>query len=114
MAVIQDGEQLFGIETKEITLAGGGQYVVESFSLTSPSNRVDLDNGDGEALGSTIVPQRQEASITIQVGDQTTSPVIGDTASYAGKTIVISGIDRTENQADYRRFTLSGYVKINV
>lgn len=113
MAVIQDGSQKFGIKTGEINITGAGTYVVESFSLSSPSNRVDLDNGDGEALGSTIIPQRQEASLTVQVGEETDVPAIGDSASYAGVTILISGVDLTETQADYRRYSLTGYVKIN-
>ena len=108
MAIIQDGDQKFGINT--ITFDG---MIVESFSLTKPANRVDLDTGDGEPLGSTIVAQRQEASLTVQMGATESPPAIGDDVTYGTYTIVVTGIDLTETQADYRRYSISGYNKIN-
>ncbi len=108
MAVTQDGAQLFGIETSTFS-----SMVVESFSLTTPSNRVDLDNGDGEPLGSTVVPQRQEASLTVQMGDTDSAPAIGATVSYGDLSILVTGVDLTEAQADYRRYSITGYVKTN-
>ena len=106
--IIPDGEELFGI--------GGATFegfIVESYSITTPANRVDLDDGNGEPLGSTIVPQRKEVSLTVQVGDSTTSPSLGGPVTYAGESILITSVDLTETQADYRRYSLSGYVKIN-
>jgi len=108
MAVTQDGDQLFGINTVAFST-----LIVESFSLTTPANRVDLDNGDGEPLGSTIVPQRQEASLTVQMGDSDSPPVIGTAVTYGSFSIVVTGVDLTETQADYRRYSITGYVKTN-
>jgi hypothetical protein len=108
MAIIQDGEQLFGINTPSFD-----GMIVESFSLSTPANRVDLDDGNGEPLGSTIVPQRQEASLTVQMGASEAPPAIGDFVTYGTYTIVVTGIDLTETQADYRRYSISGYEKIN-
>jgi hypothetical protein len=108
MAIIQDGDQLFGINTPSFD-----GMIVESFSLSTPANRVDLDNGNGEPLGSTIVPQRQEASLTVQMGASEAPPAIGDAVTYGTYTIVVTGIDLTETQADYRRYSISGYEKIN-
>jgi hypothetical protein len=106
--IIPDGDELFGIDGA--TFAG---FIVESYSITTPANRVDLDDGNGEPLGSTIVPQRKEVSLTVQVGDSTTAPTLGGPTTYAGESILITSVDLTETQADYRRYSLSGYVKIN-
>jgi len=108
MAITQDGSQLFGINTAQFE-----GMVVESFSLTTPANRVDLDDGDGEPLGATIVPQRREASLTVQMGAADSPPSLGTTATYGGFSILITGVDLTEAQADYRRYSITGYVKTN-
>ena len=108
MAIKQDGDQLFGIAVPEFD-----SMVVESFSLTTPANRVDLDDGNGEPLGSTVVPQRKEASLTVQMGAGVQPPVIGDEVPYGDVTVMVTGIDVTEAQADYRRYSISGYAKIN-
>jgi len=108
MAIVQDGDQLFGIKT-----ANFDGMVVESFSLTTPANRVDLDDGNGEPLGSTIVPQRQEASLTVQMGAAAAPPTMGEAVVYDLLTVIVTGVDLTETQADYRRYSISGYVEIN-
>ena len=108
MAITQDGDQLFGIATPNFD-----GMVVESFSLTTPANRVDLDDGNGEPLGSTVVPQRQEASLTVQMGAAEAPPTMGEEVVYNAITVVVTGVDLTETQADYRRYSISGYVKIN-
>jgi hypothetical protein len=108
MAVTQDGDQLFGIN-----VASFSSMIVESFSLTTPSNRVDLDDGDGEPLGSTVVPQRQEASLTVQMGSADSPPAIGLEVSYGSFSIMVTGVDLTETQGDYRRYSITGYVKTN-
>ena len=108
MAVTPDGDQLFGITT-----ASFDNMIVESFSLTTPSNRVDLDDGNGEPLGSTIVPQRQEASLTVQMGDAEDPPTIGETVVYGVYSVNVTGVDLTETQADYRRYSITGYIQIN-
>lgn len=108
MAITQDGTELFGINTAQFD-----GMIVESFTLTTPANRVDLDNGDGEPIGSTIVPQRQEASLTVQMGAAEAPPGVGDTVVYGAFSIIVTGVDLNETQADYRRYSISGYVKIN-
>jgi hypothetical protein len=108
MAITSDGNQRFAIETPTFE-----SMVVESYALTSPANRVDLDNGDGEPLGATVIPQRQEVSLTVQVGDSAHSIAVGDTVTYDGNSIIITAVDLTETQADYQRLSISGYVKTN-
>ena len=108
MAIVSDGDQRFAIEN---TTFGG--LIVESYTLTSPANRVDLDNGDGEPLGATVVPQRQEVSLTVQVGSAAPTLAVGDAVTYDGNSIIVTSVDLNETQADYQRLSVSGYVKTN-
>lgn len=108
MAITQDGTQAFGINTSTFD-----SFVVESFSKNFTSNRVDIDNGDGEPLGSVIVPGRTEFSLTVQVGSGNSTPTIGQEVVYANDVIVVTDVSEEESQADYRRLSISGYKKIN-
>jgi len=108
MAIVSDGDQRFAIENPTFE-----SLVVESYTLTSPANRVDLDNGDGEPLGATVVPQRQEVSLTVQVGSSAPSITVGEAVTYDGNNIIVTSVDLTETQADYQRLSISGYVKTN-
>jgi hypothetical protein len=108
MAIVKDGDQRFAIETP--TFDG---LIVESYTLTSPANRVDLDDGNGEPLGATVVPQRQEVSLTVQVGSAAPTIAVGDAVTYDGNNILITSVDLNETQADYQRLSISGYVKTN-
>lgn len=107
MAVTPDGNQKFGIDTPTFS-----SMIVESFSLSTPSNRVDLDDGDGEPVGSTLVPQRKEASLTVQMGSQESPPSIGTKVTYGSHSIYVTGVDLNETQADYRRYSITGFVEI--
>lgn len=109
MAITQDGSQAFGITTP--TIDG---FIVESFSKSFSSNRVDLDDGNGEPLGSVTIPGRVEVSLTVQVGSGNTTPTIGEEVTYNGEDIIITDVSVDESSADYTRLSLSGYLKINV
>lgn len=112
MAIVQDGNQAFGITTTLVTPSDS--FVVESFTSNFTSNRVDLDNGNGEPLGSVTVPGRTEISMTAQFGTATnTRPIVGDELTYGAFTIIITEVNINETQADFVRLDLSGYVKIN-
>lgn len=108
MAISSDGTQAFGLSTP--TISG---FVVESFSRSLTSNRVDLDDGNGEPLGSTTVPGRVEFSATVQVGSGNTTPTIGAVITYDSETYIITEVSIDETQADYQRLSLSGYERIN-
>ena len=111
MAITSDGSQLFGITTATF---GTDSLIVESFSRTNGSNRVDLDDGDGEPLGSTTVPGRVEVSLTLQCGASLSTDIVaGGELTYGSDTIIITEAALAENQADYQRWNVSGYVKIN-
>ncbi len=109
MAITQDGTQAFGLSTESID-----GFIVESFSTNFTSNRVDLDDGNGEPIGSTIVPGRVEFSATVQVGSGNTTPTIGSEITYDSVVYKVQEVSIDESQADYQRLSLSGYKKINV
>jgi len=111
MAITSDGDQLFGISTATF---GSSNLIVESFSRTEGSNRVDLDDGNGEPLGATVVPGRVEVSLTVQVGAASSSDIIaGGVITYNSETIIITEAALAENQADYQRYNISGYISKN-
>jgi hypothetical protein len=122
MAVISDGGQKFGITTTLVRTSTetANTFVVESFTKNFTSNRVDLDNGAGEPLGSVTVGGRTEVSMTAQFGTPTTTattarttPTIGDEITYGSDTIIITDVTENEAQADFVRLDLSGYIKLN-
>jgi len=117
MAISQDGSSKYGILTPTIT-TNSKSFVIESFSETKGSNRVDLNNGNGEPLGAVIVPQREEASFTVQLGTTVTLPTLGDDLGYkpqggATVTYVITDVTVNETQEDFVRVDLSAYRKTN-
>jgi hypothetical protein len=111
MSIIQDGAQAFGISDPTI---GTQAFVVESFSQNNTSNRVDLDDSNGEPLGSTTIPGRVEFSATVQFGPTTnTIPVIGSDITIDSVDYIITDVSVDESQADYQRISLSGYKRLN-
>lgn len=107
MAIKQDGSQAFGIAS-----ATFNNLIVESFSKTFTSNRVDLDDGNGEPIGSTTVPGRVEGTLTCQLGTGSIMAV-GDEVAYAGDTYIVTEPALNESQAEYVRVSVSCYKKIN-
>ena len=118
MAISQDGSNKYGILTPTIT-TNTKSFVIESFSETKGSNRVDLNDGEGLPLGAVIVPQREEASFTVQLGTTVTLPQLGDDLGYrpnaqsATVTYVITDVTVNETQEDFVRVDLSAYRKTN-
>ena len=108
MAILSDGSQAFGLSTASVD-----GFIVESFSKTFTAERVDLNDGNGEPLGSTTIPGRVEFSGTFQVGSGNTTPTIGAEIAYNTETFSVTEVSVEETQADYRRLNLSGYKKIN-
>ena len=112
MAITQDGNQKYGITATLVTPSDS--FVVESFSKSFTSNRVDLDDGNGEPLGSVTVPGRTEISMTAQFGTATNAtPTVGDELTYGGDTIIIQDVNVSESQSEYTKLDISGYIKIN-
>ena len=127
MAIVQDGSQKFGIAANKGFVKGPGKdqiYQIESFSKTDTSTRVDIDNSDGEPLGSTTVPGRVEFSASIQTGAITSSPKVGDPVSFNATTtgsftptstyeFLLTEVSPQETQAEYQRINISGFKAAN-
>ena len=107
MAVTADGAQKFGTQTASIA-----SMIVESLSVTNTAERVDLNDGDGEPIGSTIIPGRVEMTATLQLGDQTAAPAIGSSMSIDSNTFLVTESSVEETQADYVRVNVSGYKQV--
>lgn len=119
MAITSDGTQSFGIQDSPVTI-NSVTYVCESASFTYAGNRVDINDSNGEPLGSTTVPQRVEGTATLQyAAASTANPEIGHemvTSSTNGRnntTYIITEVGDSQTQGDYAKCNISFYKKLN-
>jgi len=122
MAITSDGTQSFGIQDSPVTI-NSVLYVLESASFTYGSSRVDINDSNGEPLGSTIVPNRVEGSGTLQYSSDefntVPNPTLGMemvTSTTEGRnnaTYVITEVGDSQSQGDYAKCSISFYKKIN-
>ena len=117
MAITSDGTQQFAIEVSPISI-NSVDYIVEDFSIAYGSNRVDIDDSNGEPLGSTIVPQRVEGSATLQYAASTTAnPSVGQEFTLStgrnATTYVLTEVSDAQTQGDYSKCSVSFYKKLN-
>jgi len=122
MAITSDGTQSFGIQDSPVTI-NSIAYVLEGVSFTYGANRVDINDSNGEPLGSTVVPNRVEGSGTLQYSTDSDAtapnPSLGHeivTATTDGRnngTYVITEVGDAQSQGDYAKCSVSFYKKIN-
>ena len=122
MAIVSDGTQSFGIQDSPVTI-NSITYVCESANFTYGSNRVDINDSNGEALGATVVPNRVEGSMTLQYATDvdTTAPIpaLGQeftpstTAGRNNGTFMITECSDAQSQGDYAKLSVSFYQKTN-
>jgi hypothetical protein len=117
MAITSDGTQSFGIVESPVTI-NSVTYIAESLTITFGSTRVDLNDSNGEPVGSTTVPARVEVSATLQyAASSTANPLIGHEMTLSGgrntQTFVLTEVGDASTQGDYCKCTVSGYEKIN-
>ena len=119
MAITSDGTQSFGIQDSPVTI-NTVTFILENASFTYGSNRVDINDSNGEPLGSTLVPNRIEGSATLQYAAGTTAnPSIGDeftTSATNGRnntTYVLTEVGDAQTQEDYAKCSISFYKKLN-
>tara|TARA_R110000824_G_scaffold180061_2_gene360449 strand:+ start:375 stop:728 length:354 start_codon:yes stop_codon:yes gene_type:complete len=117
MAITSDGTQAFGIESSPVTI-NAVVYVVESLSFSRTGNRADINDSNGEPLGSVVVPGRTEISGTIQLATGSTDiPAVGNAMVLSGTrndgTFTLTSVDEAETQGDYVKVSFSGYKQIN-
>lgn len=122
MAITSDGTQSFGIQDSPVTI-NSITYVVESMSFTYGGSRVDINDSNGEPLGSTIVPGRVEGTATLQYSTDDTStapnPTLGQemvtaaTNARNNTTYVLTEVGDAQSQGDYAKCSISFYKKLN-
>ena len=122
MAITSDGTQSFGIQDSPVTI-NSITYVCESMSFTYGSSRVDINDSNGEPLGSTIVPNRVEGTATLQyLSDSSVTapnPTLGQemitntTNGRNNSTFLISEVSDAQSAGDYAKCSVSFYEKIN-
>mgnify|MGYP003146367109 CR=1 FL=1 len=122
MAITSDGTQSFGIQDSPVTI-NSIAYVMENATFTYGSSRVDINDSNGEPLGSTIVPNRVEGTATLQYATDTdvTAPnpslgheiVTATTNARNNATYVITEVGDSQSQGDYAKCSISFYEKVN-
>lgn len=111
MAITQDGSQKFGVTSTY------GSFVIESLSRNHPSAEVILPDQQGAPAGVATIPKRVEINATVQVGEGSV-PAIGSEVTivnegYASEVFILTDVTLNETQADYQRFTITGFKKDN-
>ena len=117
MAITSDGTQAFGIESSPITI-NSVVYVLEGLTFNYTGARADINDSNGEPLGSTVIPGRIETSGTIQLATGSTAvDVRGQTFVLSGTrddgTYLIVDCSEAQTQGDYVKVSFNGYHKIN-
>ena len=117
MAITSDGTQAFGIEASPVTI-NAITYVAESMSFNRTGNRADINDSNGEPLGSVTIPGRIEFSATLQLATGNTAiPSVGQTLLLAGTrddgTYILGSVDEAQSAGDYVKCSVSGYKQIN-
>jgi len=122
MAITSDGTQSFGIQDSPVTI-NSIVYVLENATFTYGSSRVDINDSNGEPLGSTIVPNRVEGSGTLQYPTDSSStapnPALGEVMVLATSNArnngnyVLTEVGDAQTQGDYAKMSISFYEQIN-
>lgn len=120
MAITSDGTQAFGIESSPVTI-NGTTYVAEGLSFNMTATRADINDSNGEPLGSTVIPGRLECSGTLQLSAGTTPTDLrgleftiggGSNTDIDGDYLVVDSTE-AETQGDYVKVSFNSYKKIN-
>ena len=119
MAITSDGTQSFGIEASPVTI-NAVTYVCESLSVNHTGTRADINDSNGEPLGSTLIPGRREISGTLQLAVNSTASnvrgqemILAVTDSDINGTYVITDCSGAYSQGDYVKVSFNGYKKLN-
>ena len=122
MAITSDGTQSFGIQDSPVTI-DSISYVMENATFTYGSSRVDVNDSNGEPLGSTTIPGRVEGSATLQYStdNSTTAPnpsvgeemTLNTTDARNNGTYILTEVGDAQTQGDYAKCSISFYKKIN-
>ena len=119
MAITSDGTQAFGIDASPVTI-NAVTYVSEGMNFSFAGTRADINDSNGEPLGSTIIPGRIEVSGTLQLAAGTTvsdvrqqTMTLTSTNGSTTGTYNIVDCSEAQSQGDYRKVAFNGYKQIN-
>jgi len=119
MSISSDGSQSFGINASPVTI-NSVVYICEGMSINHTATRADLNDSNGEPVGSTIIPGRREISGTLQLATNSTASnvraqemVLATSDSDVNGTYLITDCSATYSQGDYVKVAINGYQKIN-
>ena len=120
MAIIRDGNQAFGLAQQAINQQKNNpdyDMPLEAINFTQTGTRVDLNNGNGEPIGSVTVPNREEFSATVKVPKVSDVPItalhVGNIYTVNSKKVILTEVAFQEASSDYQVFSISGYVRTN-
>jgi hypothetical protein len=118
MAITSDGTQAFGVESP-LTI-NAVTYVCEGLSFNFTGTRADINDSNGEPLGSTVIPGRTEVSGTLQLAaGSTESRIRGQTFTIDSDnndldgTYLIVECSEAQTQGDYAKVSFTAYLQIN-
>ena len=119
MAIISDGSQSFAIDASPITI-DAVTYVAEAMIFNFTANRVDINDSNGEPLGSKVIPGRLEGTATLQLAADTTATNVRGkefTLDVANNdidgTYLIVDCSEAQSQGDYVKLSINFYKKLN-
>ena len=117
MAITRDGTQAFGVEDSPCTI-NAVVYVMENATYTYGSSVPEVVDGNGDALGRTLVPSPVEGSATLQLATaETALPVLGNEMVIIGDrnadTYILTEVGNTASSGEYEKVNISFYAKLN-
>ena len=119
MAITSDGTQAFGIDASPVPIKAV-TYICEGMNFSFTGTRADINDSNGEPIGSTVIPGRLEVSGTLQLAAGSTASnvrqqemTITATNGDATGTYLIVDCSEAQTQGDYRKVSFNGYKKIN-
>ena len=119
MAITSDGSQSFGINASPVTI-NSVVYICEGMNINQTGTRADLNDSNGEPVGSTLKPGRREISATLQLATNSTASnvrgkemVLATPDSDVNGTYIISDCSAAYSQGDYVKVAINGWLKIN-
>lgn len=109
----QDGTQAFGIPASPVTI-GGENYILEDFTITEGTSRVEIRTPNGVPSGQVLIPEVITATGTLQKATGSTAiPARCAQFTFMGATWLVSEVGDAYQQGQYQKIPISAVMKIN-
>lgn len=121
MAIIKDGNQAFGLAQQAIQPFEDPFHIydlpLQATNFTLTGKRVDLNNGNGEPIGSVTISDREEFTATVKVPTNGVVPLltlhVGNIYTVNDKKVILTEVAYQESIEDYATYAVTGYVRTN-